>query len=131
VDAETFIAELPEARREDVRRLDALIRETLPGAAPGESSGALLGYGPYRYRYASGREGESFLVSVASRKAGISLYVSAARDDAYLPELYASRLGKVSVGRSCIRFRRLDDVDLDALHDLLAEAGAVGGASAV
>jgi len=129
MDPETFIGELPEDRREDVRRLDALIREALPGAAPG-ADGPMLGYGPYHYRYATGREGDAFLVSVASRKAGISLYVSSARDDGYLPEVYASRLGKVSVGRSCIRFKRLDDVHLDALRELLAEAGQVGGASA-
>jgi Domain of unknown function (DU1801) len=130
VDPESYIDALPEGRREDVRRLDALIRETLPQAKR-HASGGMLGYGPYRYRYASGREGDAYLVALASRKAGISLYVSCVADDAYLPQRYAARLGKVDVGKSCIRLRRVEDLDLDALRELLVEAGRVGGAAAV
>ena len=130
VDRDGFIQALPEDRREDVVRLEELIRDTLPDAEQGVANG-MLGFGPFHYRYASGREGDAHLVSIANRKAGISLYVLSADGDEYLPELYAQRLGRASVGKSCIRFKRLDDVDLGVLRELLEHAGRCGGASAV
>jgi hypothetical protein len=99
----------------DLERLDRLIRETLPEL---EAHG--LEYGPFHYRYESGREGDAYRVSVAERKHGISLYVLALTDDG---EYLADRFPKASVGKSCIRFKRLDDLDEAELRDLLAEAG--------
>jgi Domain of unknown function (DU1801) len=129
MDLTGFLETLPADRRDDVAHLDALIRETLPEATPGQAGG-MLGYGPFHYRYASGREGDAHLVAVANRKAGLSLYVLSADGDEYLAERYAERLGRVSVGKSCVRFRRLDDVDLDALRDLLRDAWRHGGSAA-
>jgi len=86
----------------------------------------MLGYGRFHYRYKSGREGDASLIALSSRKAHISLYVLSADEDGYLAEQYADRLGKVSVGKSCIRFKRADDVDSDVLRELLAEAGRLG-----
>jgi hypothetical protein len=104
---------------DDLERLDALIRETLPEL---EADG--LNYGPFHYRYESGREGDAYRVSVAQRKSGISLYVLALTEDGqYLAESRADRFPKANVGKSCVRFKRLDDLDLDELRDLLAEAG--------
>jgi hypothetical protein len=54
----------------------------------------------------------------------LSLYVSAARDGRYLTQVYGDRLGKVKVGSSSISFRRLDDLDLDAVAEMVAEAAA-------
>jgi Domain of unknown function (DU1801) len=104
---------------EDVKRLDRLIRETLPDL---EAHG--LEYGPFHYRYDSGREGDAYRLSVAERKHGISLYVLAlTADGEYLAESRADRFPKASVGKSCIRFKRLDDLDGAELRDLLVEAG--------
>ena len=91
----------------------------------------MIGYGPFHYRYASGREGDTFLLSLTSRKAHISLYVLCSVDGGYLAERYADRLGKkVSVGKSCVRIKRASDVDLDVLRELLVETGRVGPADA-
>jgi hypothetical protein len=104
---------------DDVERLDRLIRETLPDL---EAHG--LNYGPFHYRYDSGREGDAYRISVAERKHGISLYVLALTEDGqYLAESRADRFPKASIGKSCVRFKRLDDLDEAALRDLLAEAG--------
>ena len=104
---------------DDLERLDRLIRETLPGL---EAHG--LNYGPFHYRYESGREGDAYRVSVAERKHGISLYVLALTEDGqYLAESRADRFPKASIGKSCVRFKRLDDLDEGELRDLLAEAG--------
>lgn len=62
----------------------------------------ILGYGLYHYKYASGREGDWFVAGLASQKNYASLYIYACDKDGYLAENNQGRLGKVSVGRSCI-----------------------------
>ena len=91
----------------------------------------MLGYGRFHYRYASGREGDASLVALANRKQYISLDVLCADAGGYLAERYADRLPKAKIGKSCVRFKRTDDLDLDALRALLSEAGRIGGAGAV
>ena len=85
-----------------------------------------VGYGPYRYRYPTGREGEASLIGLSSRKAYISLYVLCSEDGAYLTERYVDRLPKANIGKSCVRFKRTSDIDLDVLRELLVEAGRLG-----
>jgi hypothetical protein len=90
----------------------------------------MIGYGPYHYRYESGREGDSARVALASNKTGFSVYISCVDDKGWLAEQAKAKLGKASVGKSCIRFKRLGDIHLDALGDLLARsktAKAAGG----
>jgi Domain of unknown function (DU1801) len=120
---EQYLAEADEPRRGELARLHELICTTLPDLEPHMASG-MIGYGHFHYRYASGREGDWFHVGLANRKTGISLYVVAESEDrGYLAERYAERLPKASVGKSCVRFKRLADVDVEVLRDLLEQAG--------
>jgi uncharacterized protein YdhG (YjbR/CyaY superfamily) len=117
-----YIERLAEPRRSEIRALHELIRRTVPQLEPTMEFG-MLGYGKYHYKYPSGREGDWMLVAVASNKNYISLYVTAAAPDGgYLAERYREQLPKASIGKSCIRFRRLGDVDQEALATLLREA---------
>jgi uncharacterized protein YdhG (YjbR/CyaY superfamily) len=126
---EEYIERLAEPRRGEIRALHELIRRTAPQLDPTMEFG-MLGYGKYHYRYASGREGDWQLVGVASNKNYISLYVTAAAPDGgYLAETYKDQLPKASIGKSCIRFKRLGDVDQEVLERLLrnvAEARPLG-----
>jgi hypothetical protein len=122
---EDYIAALAEPRRTDVAALDALIREHAPGLEP-VVAGKMLGYGPFHYRYASGREGDTTLLGLASQKRYISLYVLCANGGRYLAESYVERLPKASVGKSCVRFARLSDVDPAVLAELVTEAARLG-----
>jgi hypothetical protein len=74
VTPDDYIESLEEPRRGDVRALHELIRATAPDLEPHVASG-MLGYAPFHYRYASGREGDASLIALASRKQYISLYV--------------------------------------------------------
>ena len=127
---EEYIAGLEEPRRSEIQRLHDLIRETLPELEP-NTDGGMLGYGRFHYRYASGREGDASLLALSSRKRYISLYVLCTDDGAYLAERYVDRLPKASIGKSCVRFKRLDDVDVDVVRELVAEAGRIGPTAAV
>lgn len=120
-----WIAEVDDARRDDVRRLHDLVREVAPELEPTTRFG-MLGYGPIHYRYASGREGEWVKIGIAVNAKSISLHCCAADDEGYVAERFRDRLPKADIGRSCVRFKRLDDLEDEALRDLLRETVAAG-----
>ena len=118
-----FLAALPEDRRPTLTRVHEVIRAAAPELEPAVT-GAMLGYGPFRYHYASGREGDAYVVNLANQKRHVSLYFNATVDGAYVAEANAGRLGNVSVGKSCVRFRTVDDLDLDVLAEVVRTAAA-------
>ena len=116
---EQYFASLAEPRRSDVRALHKAICKTIPKHKP-EMIGGFLGYGKYRYKYESGREGDTGAVVLASQKQYISLYLGCT-DDESLAEKNGHLLGKVSVGKCCIRFRKLEDLNLKVAMELVKE----------
>ena len=122
---EGYIAGLEEPRRSEIQRLHDLIRETLPELEPNADDG-MLGYGRFHYRYDSGREGDTSLVALSSRKNYISLYVLCTDGGGYLAEQYVERLPRANIGKSCVRFKRTGDIDPGVLRELLVDAGRIG-----
>jgi hypothetical protein len=120
-----YIAEVEEKRRADVQALHDLVREEAPELEPTMEFG-MLGYGKYHYKYKSGREGEWMKIGIANNKQYISLYSCAADDDGYVAERYRGRLPKANIGKSCVRFRRLSDLDEETLRELIRETAATG-----
>ena len=120
-----YIAAVDDGRRPDIAALDALIREHAPELEPVIMDG-MLGYGPYRYRYATGREGDACKLSVASNVSYISLYCLAADADGYLAERYVDRLPKARITKYCVRFKKLADLDEAALAALIQETARMG-----
>ena len=120
-----YIAGVDDKRRSDVAALDALIRKHAPKLEP-VIMGGMLGYGPFRYRYASGREGEACKLSIASNKSYISLYCFAADEQGYVAGRYADRLPKARIGKSCVTFKKLADLDEKALVALIKETAKMG-----
>ena len=116
-----LIGSLDEPRRAQIEAIDRLIREEAPGLDRHLRSG-MLGYGTYYYRYASGREGDWFVVGLASNKRYISVYVCVSDQDGYLAERFRERLPGADIGRSCVRFKSLDRVDEAELRALVREA---------
>ena len=121
-----YLAAVPEARKKDVRFLHDFIRKTVPSLRPHFASN-MLGYGSFPYRNYKNEAITWPVIALANQKQYISLYVCAVKDDAYLAELHKKDLGKVDVGKSCIRLRRVADVHLPALAKLLREAAASPG----
>ena len=116
-----YIDGLEEPRRSEIAQLDNLIRETAPDLERHVYSG-MLGYGTYHYEYESGHEGDAPIVSLASRARYISLYANVGVADRHREEL-----PKADIGKSCIRFKRLDDVDRDVLSAVVRETSEAGG----
>ena len=121
---EEYIAEVGDKRRPDIQRLHDLVRETAPELEPTMEFG-MLGYGKFHYKYKTGREGDWMKVGIANNKQYISLYCCAADERGYVAERYRERLPKANIGKSCVRFKRLSDLDEEVLKDLLRETSVL------
>jgi hypothetical protein len=115
---EDFIADATQQRRALIEAIDVCIRSAVPSFNV-ERAGRFLGYGKFHYRYDSGREGDTYVVSMMNGSQTLSVYLMGGDGDKYLAEANAARLGKVSVGKSCIRIRRLENIKLDVLEELI------------
>lgn len=129
-----FLGLLPDDRRATLTVIHKAIRRAVPKLKPYVSAGmglGLIGYGKYRYKSASGREGEWFLIGLAAGKAYYSLHICAGGEGGYLVEKNAKKLGKVKTGRSCINFNKLEDLNLAEAIKLVKQAEKFGGINAV
>ena len=130
-----FLAALPDDHRATITTLHQVIRKTVPKLTPFMTSGMgpapVLGYGKYHYKYASGREGDWFLIGLVAAKKDYALHICSADKSGYLVEQSAAKLGKVKTGRSCINFKQLEDLNLPAAMALVKQAAKSGGLGAV
>jgi hypothetical protein len=111
-------------RRADLEAVDGAIVAAAPTLSRWLFVGpsiTMLGYGELDWVGASG-SGVWPLIGLASQKRYLSVYVAAERDGVTLAEYYRDRLGKTDNGRSCIRFRRASDIDLDVLAQAVRDA---------
>ena len=122
---EEYLDRLEEPRRSDMRRLHELITREAPELEPHVSEDG-IGYGKYRFRYRTGREGDWSTIGLASQKRYISLYISGARHGS-VAERYRDRLPKADISRWCVRIKRMSDVDEAAVVDLIREAKSYAG----
>jgi hypothetical protein len=103
------------------RKADCLIlaslMEEITGAKPKMWGESMVGFGDYRYTYASGREGDWFLAGFSNRKQSLTLYVTGYLE--YYGEILEN-LGTYKHGKGCLYIKRLSDVNLDVLKTLIS-----------
>ena len=114
-------ATTPEAQRTELEALDRAIRRAAPTLAATADRG-FLGYGRYRYRYATGREGDWFPLSLVPRSSNLTLYLGAAG-----AERWADRLPRGACGKSCIRLKKASDLPPDVLAEIADWATQIDG----
>ena len=118
-DARAFIDSIPdENRRNDCQALADLMQE-ITGAGPKMWGEAIIGFGDYHYKYASGREGDWFLTGFSPRKQNITIYLSYGFEQ---NTDLLKRLGKFKTGKACLYINRLSDIDLNVLKSLVLQA---------
>jgi hypothetical protein len=112
-----------EARRKDCNTLARLMGKATKQEARMWGT-SIVGFGTLRYKYESGREGETCLVGFSSRKGDISIYgtASSPRQQELL-----GRLGKHKRGKGCLYIGKLRDVDLEVLEQLVTTAVCARG----
>lgn len=118
---EDYINALEPERKEIILSVDKLIQNTVPSLKPYFAYN-MLGYGAFKTKDYKKEIIEWPVISLASQKNYISLYVCSVVNGKYLAEKYKDQLGKVSVGKSCIRFKRLEDLNLAVVKKLLVES---------
>lgn len=77
---------------------------------------AIIGFGSYHYRYASGREGDWMRTGFSPRKSNLSLYIM--NGFKQYDELL-KQLGKHKIGKSCLYINKLANIDLDILKEMI------------
>lgn len=112
-----------EQRRKALMALDRLIKKSAPELKPHFASN-MLGYGSYHYRSRSGREGDWPVIALASQKNYLSFYACFADVDGYIAEKYKKELPKANIGKSCIRFKKLADVDNKVLIKIIKQTAS-------
>ena len=116
-DVDGFIdAVANETRRSDARALCELMT-SVTGEPPVMWGASIVGFGSYHYRYESGRTGDAPVTGFAPRKTNLVVYLVGGFEDRY-PKLL-ERLGPHTTGKACLYLKRLADVDLHVLRQLI------------
>lgn len=82
---------------------------------------SIVGFGSYSYKYESGRTGESCLTGFAVRGKELVVYLVAESPE---QQALLARLGKHKMGKACLYFKRLADLDAKVLEALVAASVA-------
>ena len=116
---QAFLAALPDGqRRQDCETVLAMMRQAT-GTEPKMWGDVIVGFGSLHYKYATGREGDWFRLGFSPRKQNLTLYLPTGFE-AHADLL--ARLGKHKTAVSCLYIKRLADVDLSVLNELLVRA---------
>lgn len=115
-DVSTFIQQVDStASKEDCITLVEMMSRLID-ATPKMWGPSIVGFGSYHYKYASGREGDWFVCGFSPRKNGLSVYLSC---DLSQPKELLEKLGKYKMGKSCLNIKKLSDIDLNVLEELI------------
>jgi len=104
-----------EEQKADCKTLMAIFKK-LTKHQPKMWGPSIVGYGSYRYTYESGRSGEMCLTGFAIRGRQLVVYLDAEGAE---QRVLLSRLGKHKMGKACLYFKRLGDIDRSVLEQLV------------
>lgn len=113
-----YLDAVPPERSKEIHFLHHFIQEVAPALKPHFASN-MLGYGSFKCKNYKKEIIDWPTVSLANQKNYISLYICAVQNGEYVVEKHKAELGKVSVGKSCIRFKKVEDLNLKALEKVI------------
>lgn len=119
VPVEDFLNSFDDVKRREDCRVLSLIMEKATGAKGVMWGESIVGFGQYRYKYASGQEGDWPLVGYSPRKQNLTLYLMsgfAEYDD------ILKRLGKYKTSVACLYIKKLADIDQVVLQELIEKS---------
>ena len=105
-------------RRDDCLTVIAMMKDVTK-EEPAMWGSSIVGFGRYHYKYESGREGEWMITGFSPRKADLTLYIMGGFED--FPDLM-KRLGKHKTAKSCLYIKKLADVDLKVLKEIVKKS---------
>jgi hypothetical protein len=113
---EDFLNSIPEeGKRKDAFAVLKLMKQ-VTRKKPKMWGPSIVGFGEYHYKYDGGREGDWFLTGFSPRKQNLTLYIMSGftRYDSLM-----KKLGKYKTGKSCLYIKKLDDIDITVLKELV------------
>ena len=121
VTVEDYLKSTPPGRQKILRTLHAEIQKAAPNLKAVICYG-MIGYGNPKVAVKPGCEGDWCKIGLGNQKHHIGLYLCARDEDGHLVENNKERLGKVSTGKCCIRFTKLENLNLDVAMELVKRA---------
>jgi hypothetical protein len=117
---EAYLSELPDDRQSALARVRSVIRKHLPRGFEETMQYGMISYVVPLSRYPDTYNGQALtLASLASQKSHMAVYLMGVYDNAELrtwfESAYAKSGKKLDAGKSCVRFKKLDDLALDAV----------------
>lgn len=113
---EAFLSSIENPEKQADSRILVMLMSELTGRPAVMWGDSIIGFGQYHYKYASGREGDWFLTGFSPRNQNLTIYVKGYLEN-YGSEL--AGLGKFSHGKGCLYIKKLSDIDLDGLRNLI------------
>jgi len=115
---EEYLSLIPGDRKKDIDFLQAFIQKAVPALKPHYASN-MIGYGSFSYLDSKKQKKDWPVISLANQKNFISIYVCALIKDKDAVEKYKKNLGKLTKSLSCIRFKTIEEINLDTLKTVL------------
>lgn len=110
-----------ELKRKDTQTLLDLLKK-ITGDAPVLWGDSIIGFGNYHYQYESGREGDMPLIGFSPRKREFAIYIMSGFEQL---QAHLNKLGKHKTGKSCLYIKRLSDININTLSELMKESVAI------
>ena len=124
-----YITSLTEPKRSELLELHNKILKWMPGCKlwflDGKNSenktvsNPNIGYGTQTMKYADGKTREFYRIGLSANTTGISVYIMGSADKEFLTRTYGKRLGKASVTGYCIKFKSVNDINVDVLEEAI------------
>lgn len=124
-----YITSQPEPKRSEMQALHNMVLKIKPAGKlrflDGKDvtgkivSNPNIGYGSYTIKYADGKTKEFYQIGMSANTTGISIYIMGIKDKKYLAGTFGKKLGKASVTGYCIKFRALEDINIDILEEAI------------
>ena len=124
-----YITAQPEPKRIDLLTLHRMILQIKPAGklwfldGKGDTgkivSNPNIGYGSFIIKYADGKTKEFYQIGMSANTTGISVYIMGLEDKKYLAGTFGKKLGKASVSGYCIKFRKLEDINIEILKEAI------------
>lgn len=126
---EEYITSHKEPKRNDLKNLHQIILELMPQCKlwflDGKNdknktvSNPNIGYGFHIIKYADGKTRDFYKIGLSANTTGISVYIMGIEDKKYLANTFGEKIGKASVTSYCIKFKKLDDINIDVLKEAI------------
>lgn len=122
---EEYITSHKEPKRSDLENLHQIILAFMPDCKlwffDGKNdenktvSNPNIGYGLHIMKYADGKTRDFYKIGMSTNTTVISVYIMGIEDKKYLAHKFGERIGKASVTSYCIKFKKLDDINIEVL----------------